>query len=175
MQHHGRISNSKHTAPVSNSTRTQLSNFAPSAEKMSAGISCGSIYLKSAEPVSSTMRPASPKLIVRSSSENSCTRPPLKNTMTTALLTDVTEIGVCSAFHLLNNSKASLDDILFIAVSQQFGANAAIFLADKFHLKCQRPLRALRAMMSGHGKSYTKQSAKTRQPSDSPASSKNRP
>lgn len=42
----------------------------------------------------------------------------------------------------------------------RFGPEATIWVATKFHWKCQRPLRELRAMMRERG--YTKQDSETR-------------
>ena len=75
-----------------------------------------------------------------------------------------------SFFHLLMTNRASSDEIMFIITAEQFGLNAAIDLATKFHWKCQRPLRALRVMMNGLDRSYTKRSAKPKPLSGSRAS-----
>ena len=67
-----------------------------------------------------------------------------------------------SSNHPCKTKKASLDEISFIGCVTSFGPAKAIYLAGKFQWKCQRPLRALRAMMSELGRTYTKRSAKTR-------------
>jgi hypothetical protein len=82
--------------------------------------------------------------------------------------------GIWKALHLVSFSTASLDELSLLSTVATVGLERAIDLASKHKWKCQRPLQALRAMMNGHGKSYTKQSAKTRQASGSPASSRKR-
>jgi len=79
-----------------------------------------------------------------------------------------------SSRHLLNSSNASSDEIMFALSVELFGPRLAAFLASKFHWKCQRPLRALRAASSGRGKSCSARNAKRKRPSCLPVSSKKR-
>jgi hypothetical protein len=64
--------------------------------------------------------------------------------------------------HVLNISKASALEIRFLELVIQFGLPVAEKIAAIFRWKCQRPLRALRAMMYERGKNY---SGRKRKPS----------
>src|SRR2546426_10768707 len=81
---------------------------------------------------------------------------------------------VGESFHAKRVWKASVDECMFCLAVKQLGPREAMWLAAKFHWKCQRPLQALNAMLNGHGRSYTKQSAKTGQLSGESASSRKR-
>jgi hypothetical protein len=56
--------------------------------------------------------------------------------------------AVGKLLQLRNIENASSDELMFLAYIPVFGPTQAIALAAKLHLKCQRPLQALRAMMS---------------------------
>jgi len=77
-----------------------------------------------------------------------------------------------SSRHFAKIKNASADEMFVMQLALSFGPKEATALATKWNLKLRPPLRELLAGMNGHGKSYTKQSAKTRQPSGSPASSR---
>lgn len=79
-----------------------------------------------------------------------------------------------SSNHFASIKNASSGAILFMEFAASFGIKTATHLATKLHWKLQPPLRELRAMWSGRGKSYTKRNAKTRPLSDSQASSRKR-
>ena len=70
--------------------------------------------------------------------------------------------GEDSFFHLLMTKRASSDEIAFILTAERFGLEAATYLAAKFGWQCQRPLRALRAMVGERGRTYTDRGRKTR-------------
>jgi len=77
--------------------------------------------------------------------------------------------------HSVNTfSNLSSDDFMFIHLIRYNGPNRAISLATKFHLQCQRPLRALLAMMNERDRSYTKRNAKRKRRVNSRSSSKKR-
>lgn len=53
-----------------------------------------------------------------------------------------------AAAHSLRRDRASSDDeVTFLRAAVNFGFEGAVYLAAKLHWKCQRPLRALRAML----------------------------
>lgn len=107
------------------------------------------------------------------SSVLSLTRATAKNP--TPLPANTTSIGNEASLHLMKNGIASSsDEIMFVLTAERFGLTIATYLASKFHWKCQRPLRALRAMTGEHGKSYTKRSAARKRPSGARAFSRKR-
>jgi hypothetical protein len=65
--------------------------------------------------------------------------------------------------HLPKIKNASADEILFMELTLSFGSNQAMQLAAKLRLKCQRPLRALLAMMNERGKNYSESGLKREQ------------
>jgi DUF1365 family protein len=69
-----------------------------------------------------------------------------------------------SFFHLLKNDKAvsTSQEIIFLLCARAFGISEANSLAAKFHWKCQRPLRALRTMVDGQGRSYSMRGTNSR-------------
>ncbi len=77
-------------------------------------------------------------------------------------------------FHVPNLSNASLDEAIFLHVFYSSLATQARMLAAILPWSLQRPLRALLAAMNEPGKSYTKQNAKHKRPSNSLASLKRR-
>jgi hypothetical protein len=82
--------------------------------------------------------------------------------------------AVGELLHLRNIESASSDELMFLAYIPVFGPKAAIELAAKSRLKCQRPLRALRATMRESGKSCSEQSAKRKPLSGSSTSLRKR-
>src|SRR5882724_2010857 len=67
--------------------------------------------------------------------------------------------------HFAKIKNASADEMFVMQLTLSFGPKEATVLATKWNLKLRPPLQELLAGMNGRGRSYTKQSAKTRQPS----------
>jgi len=76
--------------------------------------------------------------------------------------------------HSLKNTKASSDELMFCSVVDSLGITRAIYLAAKFHWKCQRPLRALLGGKNGRDRNYGARSAKRKRLSGSPSVSRKR-
>ena len=68
----------------------------------------------------------------------------------------------------------SSEESKFLFMAESFGLRVATLLAAKCGWPIRKPLRELLSSWNELGRSYTKQSAKTRRPSGSPASSKKR-
>ena len=68
----------------------------------------------------------------------------------------------------------SADEMLFVMWVKQLGLPEATKKAAKFRLQHQRPLQALREVLSESGRSCNAQNAKRKRPSGSPASSRKR-
>ena len=81
---------------------------------------------------------------------------------------------VAGAIHFSNFDNASQDELTFLASVAAHGSKRAIDLAAKLHWRCQRPLRALRAMMSVPSRNCSGKSAKRKPLSGSRASSRKR-
>jgi hypothetical protein len=86
----------------------------------------------------------------------------------------VTFKKVSEVFHLRNFSNISADERIFLFSVYLDGFKEAEHLATTLHWKCQRPLRALGAMMYRCGKSYTKRGAKHKPLSGAKVSSRKR-
>ena len=63
---------------------------------------------------------------------------------------------VFSFLHFLRICNPTLDEITFASFVRSFGFSGACWLAAKFELKCQRPLRAFSTMMYGPSVNNTK-------------------
>lgn len=79
-----------------------------------------------------------------------------------------------SLCHNLNIPNASADEIRFIEFFQSFGLTTAEHLAARFHWQCQRPLRALLAVIHELDRNYSVRSAKRTRPLSAAASSRKR-
>jgi len=64
--------------------------------------------------------------------------------------------------HFLNISNPTSEEVIFLLCARAFGFITAVWLAEKFQWKCQRPSQALYEMMYGHGRAYAKKKCKTR-------------
>jgi hypothetical protein len=69
---------------------------------------------------------------------------------------------VSDFFHLRNFLNATSDEAIFLVSAYFNGPSEAEHLSNTLHWKCQRPLRALCAMMNESGKGYTKRGTKAR-------------
>ena len=75
------------------------------------------------------------------------------------------EALICAfaADHFLSRSMASSrDELMFLPAAFSLGSERAACLATKHRWKCQRPLRALRAMLNEHDRNYDARSATAR-------------
>ena len=162
----------RHLAPEGHDNSRHETNLRELRSRISDGASRGSPYSNAASN-HSTQTPAEEyRARIKRFSCRSITQ--LGNFSVDPLSVSSTAKWEDSFFHLLMTNRASSDEIVFIITAEWFGLNAAIDLATKFHWRCQRPLQALRAMLSEPGKSYTKRSATRKLPLGSPASSRRR-
>jgi hypothetical protein len=76
--------------------------------------------------------------------------------------------------HVLNIPNASALEIRVLELVIMLGLPTVERIAAIFHWRCQRPLRALRAMMNGRARNYSERSAKRKQLLGSSASLKKR-
>ena len=89
-------------------------------------------------------------------------------------VTTVTFNKVLDFFHVQSLSNASFEEAILLHVLYFSLTSQIETLAATLPESLQRPLRALLAAMNEPGRSYTKQSAKRKQPSNSPASLRKR-
>ena len=77
-------------------------------------------------------------------------------------------------FHSRSIANPSFDELMFLACLSEFGPELSMRLPATLHWKCQRPLRALRAVMNELDRNCSGQSAKRKPLSGSPAVSRKR-
>ena len=151
----------KHSVSPGKRADKRATNLSFSTSANSPFASRDSLYSKEA-PERSTSKLAT-SLSIRTLGQGTRVIRPSKRNEILAGTEKPTNREVLSSTHLWSNALASSsDEIMFVTLVESEGLKVAIAIASMFHWQCQRPLRALRAMMNGRGKSYTKRCAKPR-------------
>jgi len=173
--------------------RKNQCTVASSASNINTPVSRRLIPKKSVYRSRSTLRsgissaPSRQKSIDRGSNETSLPSIESSTSVSATDLIQASALGTKSAIsseinhnwlfcvsQFLRISNASSDEMTFLLWVRNFGFKLATFLAARFHLQCQRPSKALLAMMSECGRNYSEQSAKRKRPLGSPVSLRKR-